>query len=233
MLRPFFSFYGSKWRLAPKYPPPEYDTIIEPFAGSAGYSLRYPEKQVILIERDPIIAAIWRWLIAASPDDLLSLPDLRTKGQRTDDYDMPQEARWLMGFWVNQASSHPCAQVTAFNRPDYRIRCANQLQHIRHWTLFEGDYSDAPDITATWFIDPPYQGMGKRYVYGADGINYSNLSAWCTSRSGQVMACENAGAEWLPFKLLTEQHGVTYNGAVRRSQEVIWLNHAAGLGLAA
>jgi hypothetical protein len=33
-LRPFFGFYGGKWRDALKhYPPPEHDTIIEPFAG--------------------------------------------------------------------------------------------------------------------------------------------------------------------------------------------------------
>jgi hypothetical protein len=40
-VRPFFSFFGSKWRVAPHYPAPERDLIIEPFAGSAGYSLRH------------------------------------------------------------------------------------------------------------------------------------------------------------------------------------------------
>ena len=97
MLRPFFSFYGSKWRLAPRYPPPRYATIIEPFAGSAGYSLRYPEREIILIDKDPIVAGLWRWLISASPDDILSLPVLK-RGESLDDYEMPREARWLMGF---------------------------------------------------------------------------------------------------------------------------------------
>jgi hypothetical protein len=32
-LRPFFSFYGGKWRIARHYPTPKYDIIIEPFAG--------------------------------------------------------------------------------------------------------------------------------------------------------------------------------------------------------
>ena len=40
-LRPFFCYYGGKWRAAPKYPPPEHDTIVEPFAGAAGYATRY------------------------------------------------------------------------------------------------------------------------------------------------------------------------------------------------
>src|SRR5690348_5384455 len=58
-LMPFFSFYGGKWRAAPKYPAPLYDTIIEPFAGSAGYAVRHYEKRVLLCEKDPVIAALW------------------------------------------------------------------------------------------------------------------------------------------------------------------------------
>ena len=34
----FFSFFGSKVALAKNYPQPKYDAIVEPFAGSAGYS---------------------------------------------------------------------------------------------------------------------------------------------------------------------------------------------------
>jgi len=34
-----FSYYGSKSKLAQHYPTPKYDTIVEPFAGAAGYSL--------------------------------------------------------------------------------------------------------------------------------------------------------------------------------------------------
>lgn len=29
-LKPFFYFYGGKWRAAPKYPRPEHDFIVEP-----------------------------------------------------------------------------------------------------------------------------------------------------------------------------------------------------------
>ena len=33
-LRPFFGFYGGKWRDSPRhYPPPAHTRIIEPFAG--------------------------------------------------------------------------------------------------------------------------------------------------------------------------------------------------------
>ena len=47
-LKPFFSYFGGKWRTAKHYPGPSRDLIIEPFAGSAGYSVRHPHKAVIL-----------------------------------------------------------------------------------------------------------------------------------------------------------------------------------------
>jgi hypothetical protein len=27
--------------------------------------------------------------------------------------------------------------------------------------VVQGDYRDAPDVEATWFVDPPYQGDGR------------------------------------------------------------------------
>jgi hypothetical protein len=50
---------------------------VEPFAGSAGYSLRYPSHNVVLVERDPLIAATWRYLLRVSAAEILALPDIR------------------------------------------------------------------------------------------------------------------------------------------------------------
>lgn len=36
-----WSYYGSKTKLVDLYPPPKTDKIIEPFCGSAKYSLKY------------------------------------------------------------------------------------------------------------------------------------------------------------------------------------------------
>lgn len=69
-LKPFWRYYGGKWRAAPRYPKPEFSRIVEPFAGAAGYSMRYPSRQVILVEKHPIIAEIWRWLIAARESEI-------------------------------------------------------------------------------------------------------------------------------------------------------------------
>lgn len=32
-LKPFWRYYGGKWRAAPSYPAPLHNTIVEPFAG--------------------------------------------------------------------------------------------------------------------------------------------------------------------------------------------------------
>ena len=37
-MRPLFPFYGSKWRDAKRYGAPVFGHVVEPFAGSAGYS---------------------------------------------------------------------------------------------------------------------------------------------------------------------------------------------------
>ena len=59
MMRPFFGFYGGKWRDAPKYyPAPEHDTIVEAFAGSAGYSVRYADRKIMLGEKDGVIFGV-------------------------------------------------------------------------------------------------------------------------------------------------------------------------------
>ena len=57
-----WSYYGSKTKLVDLYPPPKTDKIIEPFCGSAKYSLKYWDKQVLLIDKYSVIVDLWRWL---------------------------------------------------------------------------------------------------------------------------------------------------------------------------
>src|SRR5690606_841137 len=106
-LRPFFGFYGGKWRDTLKlYPRPEYDVVIEPFAGSAGYSLRYADRQVVRCEIEPVVAGVWNYLIRVRPSEIRSLPDV-CDGQVLDDLKVCEEAKWLIGFWLNRATSRP------------------------------------------------------------------------------------------------------------------------------
>ena len=101
-----------------------------------------------------------------------------------------------------------------------RDRVASQLRAIRHWESIEGDYTDAPYVEATWFVDPPYNNaVGRHYKHGPDGIDYAALGEWCQNRPGQVLVCENEGAKWLPFRpFVTLKAGVNGKG----SHEVLW-----------
>ncbi len=229
-MRPFFSFYGGKWRDAVKnYPSPAYETIVEPFAGSAGYSVRYYDRRVILGEKDPVIFAVWDYLLHASADEIRAIPDL-AEGQSTTDLDVPQEARWLVGLWLNRAAARPRTGPSAWMRDGIRpgsfwgerVRntVASQVDRIRHWEIHNCSYEDLP-VTgeATWFIDPPYQNQGRHYHHGADGIDFDELGSWARSRPGQVIVCEQEGANWLPFQSLAMTKTTR---ADMRSHEVIW-----------
>lgn len=230
-LRPFWSYYGSKWRAAPRYPKPLHGTIIEPFAGSAGYALRYPDRNVVLVEKYDVLAEIWRWLIASSPRDVLAIPTV----EHVDALPswVPDGARSLVGFAMNDATTAPRRELSAGRRKSAangrhfqgwnearRERVASQVDAIKHWRVIEGDYSAAPSDHATWFIDPPYNNRaGSYYVHGPMGIDFAVLAEWCQARRGQVLVCENEGASWLPFRSFTTlQSGVNGSG----SKEVLW-----------
>jgi len=230
-IRPFFLFYGGKWRDTPKhYPEPIYDTIIEPFAGSAGYSLRYPDRKVKLYDIDPIICGIWDFLIKAKSADILAIPDL-LEGESIEDLKVCDEARNLVGFWLNKGTTSPRKSPSAWMRSGIRpgsfwgdrVRntIATQLEYIRHWKIYNRTYLNSYGFNkATWFIDPPYKIAGSHYKFGSKLIDYDQLSKFCLDRKGQVIVCENKGANWLPFKDLAEVKTTRQN----RSSEVIWMN---------
>jgi site-specific DNA-adenine methylase len=58
-----WTYYGSKGKLAQHYPTPKHDSIIEPFAGAAKYSLRYWEKEVTLVDKYDVVIKIWKCLL--------------------------------------------------------------------------------------------------------------------------------------------------------------------------
>lgn len=234
-VRPFFGFYGGKWRDAVKhYPAPRHRTVVEPFAGSAGYSVRYASANVVLGELDPVIYGVWHFLVRASAADIRAIPDLEPD-QTVADLGVSQEARWLVGFWMNRGASRPRNRPSAWMRSEIRpgsfwgerVRetIAGQVHLIRHWRVYNCSYESIGSHvrgSATWFVDPPYQMQGRHYHHGADAIDFPALGKWCRSRKGQVIVCENEGADWLPFEPLAD---VKTTRRESRSVEVAWFRN--------
>lgn len=232
-LRPFFSYYGSKYLACQKgmYPEPEYDTIIEPFAGAAGYSLKFFQKNVRLYDIDERIYGIWSYLLGATPAEIRRLPDVV---EHIDDVKAPQEAKWLIGYWLARGQSSPRKYPSPWMRTRavgarfywgayVRGMIAHQLKYIHHWKVFNKSYESIGfDRPATWYIDPPYCAKPGRH-YKCNKVDFKYLAKWCRVRKGQVMVCEMMGADWLPFVRLKDiNNTVKKGGKAGKSREVIW-----------
>jgi site-specific DNA-adenine methylase len=217
-----FYYYGRKEKVFKYYPIPKYDTIIEPFAGSAVYSLKNFNKNITILDKDEKIINIWNYLKLATSDEILSLP-LLTNGQSLNDekfQHLNTVQKDLISFFTNPSSAQPKRSVGKFNiwHEKNRKRLSEDVNKIRHWQILLGDYHDIPNQNATWFIDPPYQGNGgKYYKHGNKNIDYNELSEWVQNRNGQVIVCENSEANWLPFRPLKQLQGQRH-----KTVEVIW-----------
>ena len=234
-LRPFFGYFGSKWLAANHYRKPEHETIIEPFAGSAGYSLSYPRHDVLLYDADPVIVGVWQYLIRSSYNDIMALP---SKIEHTDEIKQCQEARWLVGLNLSPNTTAPYTKPNKWIRDGWnstsaawwgeklKERIAKSVRYIKHWKAERKSYDNVPIRTGTWFVDPPYKEQGKHYKFGARLINYEDLSAWCRTLPGQVIVCEAEGANWLDFRILRQTYSTaTRNGRSRGSKDVVWYNN--------
>lgn len=213
-----FYYYGRKKQIAKHYPSPNYDVIVEPFAGAAAYSFHHNlgAKRVLLFEKDQKVVDVWKWLIhEASPKDIENLPDLRI-GDRSTEFLHIIHAATKMAFAYKRIKVTP---VLARNWEITRRVFALNLEKVKHWEITCGDYTEAPDIEATWFIDPPYRGdPGMGYRHSSALIDYTALAKWALSRKGEIICCEGGGADYLPFVPLLDLKGV----AGKASKEAIF-----------
>lgn len=237
MIQKLFTYYGAKFNIASQYPGPIFDLIIEPFAGSAGYSLLHGDRcRVELSDADPKIAGIWTYLIAATPEEIMRLPAEVPAGG-TGDMAIPQEAKWLIGYWLNTPSARPVTNPsphmrsapkdsTSFWGPTVRQIIANNVMKIKHWKIRMASWEvlQNDNRQATWYIDPPYQNsVGRAYDTNLDAADFTRLAVFCRARRGQVIVCEQEGATWLPFRFLgTFGVGAYAKKAGRHKAEVIW-----------
>ena len=240
-MRKLFSYYGSKFRLAPHYGPPRRDLVIEPFAGSACYSTWWEAPKVALYDVNEDVCDVWDFLIGCSLRDIESIPDTFLTSDEWRGLD--PGPRNLVFLNISYAE-----KLIAKNLPKWYLRKVNGLplekphpaiywgQRVKRdilnakpkiagWSIDRMSYADIPLRDAHWHVDPPYQGPpGRRYKYS--DIDYGHLGEWCRSLPGAVDVCENLGADWLPFRYLRT---ITAMSGYKPSTEMVWRNDCVDL----
>lgn len=228
-----FYFYGGKRRLAHFYPAPEHKVIVEPFAGSAAYSVTHlvgvtggpTIDKAILVEKDKRVYDTWVRLLEMEVDDLLNYP-IPEAGERTSDF-------LLMTSACSNRIARTEEMTVTTRMPVVLERMFRQMAAVLpfvkgHVEVIHGDYTKAPDIEGTWFIDPPYhvgsraqqRGMGYAEGCNSASLDYAALAEWCQNRKGQTTVCEQDGADWLPFEHLRHAR----NSIGVSAAEVVWMD---------
>lgn len=194
-ISPLFKWFGSKWQSARHYPEPEHDRIVEPFAGSAGYSLNHVDRQVTIWEDDPNLFALWTWLLGALGQEILDIPvgvpvgvDIRTIG-------LNRGQQLLLKHWQRTNNVGECWTISPWGHlpgqwtENTRARVAEEVYAIRHWQL--APPIDLIDLPSTWFVDPPYL-YNYRYRKGLPDFDYDALSSFVQTvhSSSLVIVCE-------------------------------------------
>jgi hypothetical protein len=157
------------------------------------------------------------------PDELLNYP-IPSAGERTSDF-------LLMTSACSNRIARTAEMTVTTRMPVVLKRMFKQIAAVLpyvkgHVEIIEGDYTEAPEIEATWFIDPPYhvdgrpQSRGMGYAEGCNShsLDYGSLADWCRERRGQKIVCEQQGASWLPFEHLRHAR----NSIGNKAAEVVW-----------
>jgi hypothetical protein len=241
---PLIPYYGAKWRSSHWYPAPQSRRIVEPFAGAAGYALRFCSSATVveLSDASRHISAAWNLLLSARyrPEIIRQLP---AAVESVDD--VPEYARALIGFWLNPGSATPKRTPSKRGREGdgiyfagsvwsakTRDRIASDMASLPgEWWFTQRDWRETLDAlmlstASTVFVDPPYQGTVGRYYPGKWTTNdYEQLGDACLrlAERHQVIVCERQGATWLPFQPLH-----VYHGSYRNGMEVIWAANMPG-----
>jgi len=189
-------------------------------------------RPVLLLDRNPVVAGVWDYLLHVRASEVLRLPIDVGSVEDLPSF-VPLEARNLVGFWLSRARSSPARSASAWARTGcwpgsfwgeaVRLRIASQLLALRGWRVRCADFHEAPDgPDISMFVDPPYEGPEGDHYRRFRHVDHEDLGAWCCSRAAQVIACGGPNCRWLPFRLLREAR--TTRGS---SREYVW-EKAAG-----
>lgn len=219
-----FSYYGSKSKVVQHYPAPQFDKIIEPFAGAANYSLKHcVRKRVLINDLNADIYKLWKYLQTLTIEEIEAIPQMK-QGDDIRTMDISDDMRLLLGFVTVRGVASPhniysSQSVIGDSVRQTKNRLKKYYNRVKDWEVANLDYRELKNEEATWFIDPPYQFGGEHYPKSSKQINFEELAEWCKSRNGQVIVCENTKADWLPFKPM-----IKLSGMVHKTTEAIWSN---------
>lgn len=236
---PLFKWFGSKWQSARRYPEPEHETIIEPFAGGAGYSLNYCDRNVFVADSDPNLFELWSWLIwGASSGDVRDIPIGVPAGTDIRTLNLNRGQQLLFKHWQRTNNVGDCWTISPWGHlpgqwtANTRARVAEEIHAVKHWLTFcTIDQPWSGLGPATWFIDPPYQ-YNYRYRGDLPAFDHAGLAhdVGTIDPASQVIACEavckNTGLvpDYLPFvhshESVTSRRKVTQS---HHSSEVIYV----------
>lgn len=210
---PFFRWFGSKWNASKHYPPPTHRLIIEPFAGSACYSLRHYEHDCIIAEANEHLYKLWQWLINdATEDAIRSIPLNIPEGTDIRSLGLSEGQSLLLKSWQRTNNVGNCWTISPWgNKPGQwtatsRSRVAEQHTLIKHWKVQQDGLIllSTPSPAATWFIDPPYEyNYNYRLPFAKD---YKEFGQLVIEQKGQIIACEarctktGIAPTYLPFE---------------------------------
>lgn len=193
--------------------------MIEPFAGSMAYTMHYRPSFAIGVESNRPVVDLWHRLTSMSRDELKSFP-APVFGERTTDL-------WHLlaagGASISDRNYRTVNDFMVVHFERSRRLALRHYDYARERVLYaHGDYTSAPDVEATWFIDPPYERIDG-YRHRPD---YNALARWVKGRRGQVIVCEGGDADWLDF---TEHAGLRNGlrltaGVAEPSHEVVWMH---------
>ncbi len=212
---PLFKWFGSKWMGAKHYPPPIHDSIFEPFAGSAGYSLRHHERHVQLFDADRNLSQLWRWLILYATESLIrEIPINVPEGTDIRRLELSNGQALLMKHWQRTNNVGDCWTVSPWgNKPgqwtaNTRARVAEEISGIKHW-IYQPPSFRTP---GTYFLDPPYL-FNYRYHREHPTFDHDALVRQISEipPPRQIIACEAEHPEtkeiptYLPFEIFRRQ----------------------------
>jgi site-specific DNA-adenine methylase len=232
------SYYGGKGPIVHRYSTPQFKLIIEPFAGSAAYAFRHAENHDVWInDVDARTFSMWQFLTSPDAADVIRQYFPLEAKQGDDVTKIVPVDKVPEGFIeVLRAQANMGSQgargvhnvITKFGvirwKIFYKQLMTVVVPRVKNWKVTNLSYAEmeTDNVKATYFVDPPYQNAaGSRYRHSS--VDYEHLAQWCRTRHGQVIVCENHGANWLPFGLLyCNWVGVRRRDRSVTAGEVVW-----------